>query len=456
MSAGTGATAGLAARIHATGYDDIPEAARVQARHLALDGLAVAVAGSKQEAPPAILAAHAREMGGAESASAIGFAFRTSPVQAALVNGASMHVLDFEAMWNPANHQTSTTLPAALALAEARGLDGRSVLTAFVKGIETQGWIRQASRQFEPSQFGFHPPGQVGPMGAAVAAGHLLRLDVEGLRNALAIAASRAGSLLANAGTMTKSTNCGVAVAGGLEAALLAARGFTGNPDIIEADKGYVAGLFDDGFDFEALSNYGPPFRIVEPGYALKMYPSQYGTHFAITAALALREELDDVREIETLTLVTPSMPYIDRPDPVNGLAGKFSWQYTAAAALLDGHVAMASFEDERRFAPDMAAMLARITVDARADIPARFDAMHVEVRARLKNGEEVSTRSDGPPGIWGGTPVPEEAHLAKVRDCLAVRLDAAVAGEVVGLARRLDDLSAEDVGRLMDLVGRE
>ncbi len=456
MSPRPDVTRALAERIHATDYADIGEPARHQARRLALDGLAVAVAGSRQKEPPSILADHVREMGGAEMASVIGFGFRTSPVQAALVNGAAMHVLDFEAMWNPANHQTSTTLPAVLALAQARDLGGRVALTAFVKGIETQGWIREASRQYETKQINIHPPGQVGPMGAAVAAGHLLGLDIDALRKALGIAANRAGSLLANAGTMTKSTNCGVAVAGGLEAALLAARGFTGNPDIFEAGQGYVACLFDEGFELQELLNYGAPFRIVEPGYALKMYPSQYGTHFAITAALALRAEVGDPGRIESVVLTTPRMPYIDRPAPVNGLAGKFSWQYTAAAALLDGRVTMASFEDERRFAPDMEAMLARITVDARDEIPGRFDRMHVEARARLADGREISTRCDGPPGCWGGEPVSEEAHLAKVRDCLAARLDTAAAEEVIGLVRRLDDLGPGDIARLMALVGRE
>ncbi len=225
-----GITQTLCERIVRTTPDDLTDAARAAARRLVIDGLAVAVAGSKQEASPGILAEHLREMGGNQAASVIGFGFKTSPVNAAYINGVSMHVLDFEPMWNPANHQVSTTLPAALALAEARGGDGRAVLTALIKGIEMQGWIRQASRQFEARHGRFHPPSQVGPMGAAVAATHMLGLNADQLRNALGIAASRTGGLLANAGTMTKSTNCGVAVAAGLDAALLAARGLPAIP----------------------------------------------------------------------------------------------------------------------------------------------------------------------------------------------------------------------------------
>lgn len=448
-----GVTEKLCQRVCATGYADLTEDARTAARRLVLDGLAVAVAGSKQEASPGVLAGHLQEMGGIEAASAIGFGFRTSPVNAAYLNGVSMHVLDFEPMWNPANHQLSTTLPAALALAEWRDGTGREILTALVKGIEMQGWVRQASQQFEARQARFHPPGQVGPMGGAVAAGHMLGLGIDGLRNALGIAASRAGSLLANAGTMTKSTNCGVAVSAGLDAAMLAARGFTANPDIFEAPQGYVDALFDDRFELDELLNYGPPYRVVEPGYAVKMFPSQYGTHFAITAAIELHGKIGDPAQIESVEVVTPQMFYIDRPNPVTGLAGKFSWQYVTASGLLDGNVKMATFEDERRFAPDMEDMLGRISVEMREDIPARFDQMHVETTVHLKDGASVTARCDGPRGKWGSPQIPDEDHLAKVRDCLAVRLDDGQAEEVVGLADRIDDLDAGEVKRLMKII---
>ncbi len=203
----------------------------------------------------------------------------------------------------------------------------------------------------------------------------------------------------------------------------------------------------------EDLLNYGPPFRVVEPGYALKMFPSQYGTHFAITAALDLHKQIPDPAAIESVEVVTPQMHYIDRPQPVTGLAGKFSWQYVTACGLLDWRVTMASFEDSRRFAADMEAMLGRITVDMRPDIPARFDQMHVETTARLKDGTVVHARCDGRRGIWGGTPVDDSDHLVKIRDCLAVRLDKAASEQIIALAGRIDDLDAGEVKQMMALL---
>ena len=66
----------------------------------------------------------------------------------------------------------------------------------------------------------------------------------------------------------------------GLEAALLAAKGFTANANIFEHETGYAAVLFEDGFDLEAVTrDFGNPYRLVDPGVAIKKHPSQYGTH---------------------------------------------------------------------------------------------------------------------------------------------------------------------------------
>ena len=273
-------TSQLCERIAGTDYKNLGEPAIEAARRLVLDGIAIAIAGAEEEAIH-ILAAHHKEQGGAGQATAIGNGFRLNTVSASALNGAAMHVLTLEPMWSPANHALSTTLAGVLALAEAHGATGREVLTALVKGVEMQGWIRQASGQFEASTTRFiRPVPQV--RSAPLSAGHILKLDADQLANAIGIAASRAGSLLANAGTMTKSTHCGHASALGLDSALFAARGFTANVAVFEAAQGYVAAFYDEGFKVEEMLGFGrAPFRIVEPGYAIKMFPSQFGTHSA-------------------------------------------------------------------------------------------------------------------------------------------------------------------------------
>ena len=447
-------TSQLCDRIADISYEDLGVPAIEAARRLVLDGIAVAVAGTQEEAIH-ILAAHHREQGGAAQATAIGNGFRLNTVSAAALNGAAMHVLDFEPMWSPANHALSTTLAGVLALAEAREANGREVLTALVKGLEMQGWIRQASGQFEASRLRFHPPGAAGPLGAAVAAGHLLNLGPDRLAHAIGIAASRAGGLMANAGTMTKSTHCGHAAALGLESALLAARGFTANVAVFEAAQGYVPALYDDGFDAEEMLGFGRgPFRIVEPGFAIKMFPSQFGTHFGITAALELRREIPDATAIRRVLLTAPVMAYVDRPRPKTGLEGKFSLQYTAASALLDGKVGIGTFTDARLESADMQDLLAKFEVRLDPSIPGRFEDTHVLLRVELEGGGVLETRCDGPRGKWGTPPISEAEHLVKVRDCLATRLETSAVEGVIGLARQIDTLDAAGVRQLMRLAG--
>jgi len=444
-----GITADLTNKIVATTYETLTPEAITAARRLLLDGISIAIAGTEEEAIQ-ILASHYESFGARGDATVIGFPFRTAPTLAAALNGASMHVLDFEPMWTPSNHALSTTLPAILALADIREISGEDIITALVKGIELQGWIRHAGRVYEHGGVKFHPPGLVGPMGSAVAAGHILGLTAGQMAHALGIASSRCGTLHANIGTMTKSTHCGMAAMHGLESALLASKGFTANPEPFEAHNGYARQMFGDTFEVKDLLNFGPPFRIVQPGYAMKMFPSQFGTHFAITAGMTLHAQIPDPSQIESIKLTTPVMQYVNRPHPDTGLAGKFSLQYTFASGLLRGGVKIDTFTDQEVAHPDMQALLNKIAIDMSPDIPARFDKMWVEASVSMRDGTVLRTRCDGPRGIWGSPPISDDDHLVKVRDCLSRRLPDDRAERLIGLARRAETLTPAEVRALL------
>jgi 2-methylcitrate dehydratase PrpD len=435
-------------------YSELPAPVIAGARQLFLDGLAVAVAGAEEKAIR-LLAEHYRGYGARPEATALGLGFRTAAPCAAALNGAAMHVLDFEPMWSPANHALSTTLPAVLALAESRQTGGQEILTALVKGVEIQSWLREAGHAAALTGETFHPPGVVGPIGAAVAAGHILRLNSVALAHAIGIAASRAGSLFANAGTMTKCTHCGHAAQVGLEAAMLAARGFTANPDVIEAPDGYGVAFLGQKFEPGKLLNFGSSFRIVEPGFALKMFPSQYGTHFAITAGLDLFPKVPDCRQIHNIRLTTPVMPYVNRPFPESGLAGKFSFQYTFCRALVDGRVTIDTFTDRQVQDPVILNLLARVQLTMDRTIPARFEAMHVEAQVELADGNVLTARCGGPRGVWGSPPIGGDEHLDKIRGCLSRRLTDAEVDRCVALGVNIDRLSGAEVGELLTIAGQ-
>jgi 2-methylcitrate dehydratase PrpD len=436
-------------------FEALPPPVIAVAKRIILDGVAVAVAGAHEDGPR-IAAEHVKELGGAPASTVIGHGFRTSPVSAAYVNGISMHVLDYEPMWSPPTHATSPTLPTVLALAEREHASGREVITAFIKACELQGRLRVASRQYEPGKLKYHPPGVVGVMGSAVAASHLLHLSAEQLRHALGLAASRAGGVMANVGTMTKATHCGWAAAAGLDAALLARRGFTANTDIFEASNGYADVFFGDECEVAALLAFGQSYRMVDPGFAIKLFPSQYATHFGVTAALELHGRLAHPETIKAVRITTPVMPYVDRPSPRTGLDGKFSFQYTVATALLDGAVTVQSFTDARRFRRDMEALLPVVSLIQTDTIPGEMEKMWVEVEVELVNGQHLTARCQGPKGFWGLPPLTRDEHLVKVRDCLSTRLSQSQVARCIELADALDELEAEEVRELISILGCE
>jgi 2-methylcitrate dehydratase PrpD len=238
----------------------------------------------------------------------------------------------------------------------------------------------------------------------------------------------------------------------GLEAALLAEAGFTGDPETFESPLGYANTFYKGTFKPEEMLNYGrAPWRVVSPGYAIKMFPSQFGTHFAITAGLTLHDKIGDPDSIRSVTLTAPAMAYVDRPHPESGLSGKFSLQYTMASGLLDGKVGIHTFTEQRLHAPDMKELLPKITLVMDKSIPARFETMHVLLRVELQDGQILETRCDGPAGMWGQKPISAEAHGVKLRDCLATRLGPDAVERCISLAGSIDTL--DTINDLMALA---
>jgi aconitate decarboxylase len=190
---------------------------------------------------------------------------------------------------------------------------------------------------------------------------------------------------------------------------------------------------------------------MVEPGVGFKKHPSNYFTHRPIDAALALRAEFA-IRggQIDAVEIVFPRFDYVNRPQPASGLDGKFSVQYTTAAALLDGEVTIDTFTNERRYAQDMTALLAKIKLRIDDAIPADFDRMHTIVNVRLADGRQLAKRIDQLSG-WQGSPLTREERLKKFFSCARRVLPEKPAQRVLELIERLDALP--DVYEVMDLV---
>ncbi|MCL5951274.1 MAG: MmgE/PrpD family protein [Chloroflexi bacterium] len=423
-----------------TAIEELPQDVRDLAKLYFLDGIGVLLAGSKEEAP-ALASRYAQKMGGHPVCSVFGLGYKTSPPMAAFINGISAHVLDYEPLMRPPTHATSPVLPAILAVCELMHRPGKEALVALVVGYEVQARLRYGAERLEQTHqdLHFHPPGVVGPIGAAACSARLLGLNLEQTQWALGMAASRGGGLIANIGTMCKSSHCGNAARMGVEAALLAAEGFTANEQAIEGERGWVKAYYQDHadeYDWGAAKTVClPTYRMVSPGFVIKFYPARGDTHAVIELGLELRREHRlDASHISEVVLQCPAnMPLraiSNRPRPSTGLEGKFSYQYCLAAALLDGHIRLDTFRDERRFRPDMELLLSKIRLDSHPE-------SGVTVTVRMDDDRIFQASSDSPM-IHLGKPVTlssREAVLLKFRD----------------IARRV--MNTEQVERAIQLV---
>jgi aconitate decarboxylase len=438
-------TATFAKRVVEMRFEDLSERVLQVCREVMLDGAANMLAGSREPLSPKIVR-YVRGLGGPEAASVIGHGFKTHVIHAAFANGTFCHAMDYEMMWSPPTHPTGPVLPVVLALAEERDLPGRDAALALALGFEIQGRMRASVvASGADDAIGIHPPGSVGPLGAAGAAGKLLGLDERMLRNAFGIAGSRISGLLANHGNMTKATHCGHAARMGLESALLAQDGFTGAEDIIEGHRGYSETFYRNALDVSLMvESFGSPFRMVDPGLAVKRFPCQIYTHWSIDAALNVRNENNlNPDDIEEVTIeVGSDNPSIRDRRPATGLEGKFNLAYTVALALLDGRMEIDSFSQERYGASDIFPMMARLRIIQNPAIHAKdLNSAWSRVTARTKTGKQFTSRVDRPLGMWDN-PLSWDDRVAKFDNCAARVLTRKEAHDVVRLIEQFDRLS--------------
>ena len=449
-----GATERLAHILVDTTYESFPVEVHQVVREIVLDGVANMLAGSREPLAE-ILTEYVRELEGPPQATVVGRSFSTHMVHAAFANGSFCHSMDYELQWYPPTHPTGPVLPALLALAEHRGYDARQVSVALVLGFELHGRLRVAEEKAGTTAGGtvMHYPGYSGLLGSTAACAKLMGLDQWKTRMAIGIACSRVSSITANSGTMTKSTHCGHAARMGLECALLAEKGYTGNEDVLEDRFGYNQAFFGGQLDLdEMLSEFGKPYRILDPGLIVKKYPAQYPNHWSIDAALEVRRKHNlDPKEIERVEVEVPQGNGATwKPQPKTGLDGKFSIHYTVSAALLDGKVVIDTFRDQRRFAQDMEDMLKRVTIVENPEGNRDWAHNYSTVAVHTKGGNMYSHRVDRPLGIWDN-PLPWEGRLAKFDDCASRVLPKAKVREVVSLIESFETL--DSVRPLMDLL---
>ncbi|MBI4195878.1 MAG: MmgE/PrpD family protein [Betaproteobacteria bacterium] len=341
----------------------IPEAAIERAKLALVDFVGVAIAGSVEPVSQIVTSHVARRARG--QATVIGAAFRTDAADAALANATMGHALDFDdSSFVLGGHPTVTMMPALLAIGQERGRSGRDILEAYVVGFEVMMKLARAVN-FEHYEKGWHPTATLGTLATASAVARLMRLPAGVVANALGLAASMASGIKANFGSMAKPFQVGQASRKGLTCAQLAADGLTASSAALEGPQGFFAvyngvGQYRPG----ELAFRGDTLEILRSGLMFKKYPCCGATHAPIDAALDLvRAQPLRRDEIESITIAINKrrLPHVDRPIVTNGLEGKFSVQYSVAAALADREISVRHFTRAAVARPDLRDMTSRV-----------------------------------------------------------------------------------------------
>jgi 2-methylcitrate dehydratase PrpD len=250
----------LARFVTTTDINFIPEKTLSNAKLHILDTLGVALAGVSTPVAEIALS-YCKNLGASSEASIWGTKAKAAVSTAAFANGLLSHALDYDD-WDAfihVGHPSSMIVGAALPLAEHLGASGKDLLKAYVLGIEVV--CKLAANAPNVQDRGFHSTPVFGSLGATIACASLLKLDSEKVKAALGIAASGAGGIHRQQGSMVKPFHAGNSARNGAEAALLAAQGFTADAAIFEAPRGFCDTFFGpDTCEYDKMiENIGKP-----------------------------------------------------------------------------------------------------------------------------------------------------------------------------------------------------
>lgn len=439
-------------------YDDIPERVRESARIFTLEAVGHMLSGLRQPVGK-IVTEYVRSSGGAEQSVVVGAGFRTSAAEAAYVNGTLAHADELEAYGPLPGTGLVPPIAAGLAVGEwVPGTRWDAYLAAMVAGVEMQGRLGAAA--LGAPDRGFMGFSLVGPAGAGVAAGRLLGLSAEQMRNCLGAALPLAGGSLRGCGYMTHVHEAGVPARVGVSSAVLAAHGFTGCPDYLDGEHSWGEQFASGGRGYhpeKITENLGAPFFLDVPGSAPKRYGTCGLTHLAIEGLMDLITEHGlDHRDIDRVELLVP--PFASRvaafEEPVDADQAKFSIRQGVAGILLRGIPELPytwAFSQAASTDPEFVAARERVALIVNPAVPNQRGFSSQTVTVLLADGRRFEKVVEGA-GIRGreAAPCTLDERLDMFRNTVRGVLDAPSAERVIDLVMTSESAPVSDLAALI------
>jgi len=399
----TGTTRELASFLAGVRFEQLPAAVVRRAEELFLDWVAAVLAG-RGARPVVMLERFAERMGPSDGPSELLTARRrSSPLFAALVNGAASHVVEQDDVHNGAVFHPGTVVwPAVLAVAQETGASGRDAIVATVVGYEAG--IRVGEFLGRSHYKVFHTTGTAGTLAAAAAVAHLLGADDVTMLHALGSAGTQSAGLwefLRDAAD-SKQLHTAKAAADGLLAAYLARDGFTGAVQILEGEQGMAAGMSSDADPSWLVEGLGVRWALLETSF--KFHASCRHTHPCADALLqALREHDLSVDQIARVRAHV-HQGALDVLGPAAAARtvhqAKFSMPFVLALIALGGHAGVTDFTDDALANPAVRSFMQRVEMVYDAEIDAAYPGRWIGlVEVETRDGGTLRSRVEVPKG---------------------------------------------------------
>jgi len=385
------------------------------------------------------------ERGGRREARACLSATYVSGPDAALLGGTAAHALDYDDQ-SLSGHPSAVLVPAILAEGEMLASTGEEMVTAYVAGYEV--WAELLRRDSNYHRKGWHPTSVLGVIASAAAAAVLHRLSAGRAAAALAIAASHAGGLAANFGTMTKPYHAGLCARNGLVSARLAAGGMTAGDDVLENPQGFLTAFSPSTADLESPAKVGSEWYLLRQRLCIKKYPTCYFMHRSFDSAvkmLASRKLTPaDIAGIE-VTMGRGQTTVLVNEHPRTGLEAKFSEHFAMAAAVILGRMGVAEVCDEVVQRPDFQAFFRKVKLIPVDEYDTRDPAHSPTERVviKLANGEVLDSGAIAKVRGHADDPLSVEELWAKFEECTVLTHDKPDARRLFDMLQSVETLSS-------------
>ena len=452
------ATERLANFIARIEYEQFPKDVINAAKESFIDFLAVSIAGYGEGQLSQLLIDYLLRIGGREESTILGVEKKVPSVNAALANGVSGHSMDLDDGHRKAlGHPGVCVIPAALAVGELTGCNGKTLLTSIIIGYEI--FVR-VGKAVNPSLFsrGFHTTGVCGTLAAASAAAKVLSLDKEKIISTLGIAGTQSSGLLvvAHSGQTIKPLNAGKAAQNGVMSALLSQAGAIGSSKIFEGKDGFVQ-AFSGNCDYSLmLDHLGESFEI--KNCYKKFYPACRHTHAAIDAALYLKNEFNivssDIKEIN-VTAYPAALKLTEKKDmPINEAGTRFNLAFAVSLALVKGRAGIKDFSIENTKSREINDLFRKVRIKSDASLESKEKNIRgSKVEVVLLDGKKYEKTVQLPKGELEN-PARLEDFYSKYYECTDNYWPKKKQENILEIVNNLEEIS--NINHLIDVIKNE